>query len=299
MRIYLPKFKNDKGKTKPLSRYYIDFKDHNGHRRRIAAFESKDVSRDFAGNLQTLVNRLQSGTAIEDSPELIGWMNRLSDDITARLVQWGLIPKSRGEALKPLKEHIKDYIAYLERQNLSTDYVSRTNVRLTAICNDCGFTTFRDIHPDKMETYLNIMKEKKYSNTSLNHYGDAMKSFLNWCVSRDSGCRLSGNPLATMEKEKRDSERKGVLTPEQFLLLVHKTVESNSILSGVNGRERGVLYLLAGSTGLRRTELLSLLWNDLRLDDEQPYVHARAAITKNSGSPSSLAVRRSERPEGI
>lgn len=282
MRLFSRKFKTDKGKKKTLSRWYVDFSDHNGQRRRIAAFESKDVSKDFADRLQTLINRHQSGTAIEDSPELIGWMNRLPDETVKRLIQWGLIPKHRGQALRPLKEHIQDYIDAIKAKGRSADYVSRMKARLTVVCDGCGFSTFKTIHPAKLEAFLQVLKVKKYSATSRNHYGDAIKTFLNWCASREGGNRINGNPLADVVKEQRDSAKKGVLTPEQFARLVQNTLEQNVIRYKIEGRERGVLYLLAGSTGLRRLELLSLLWSDLHLDEEQPYVLARAAITKNA-----------------
>ena len=286
MRIYRPKFtpkkaRNGKTKKTHYSRWYIDFTDHNGQRRRLPGFEDKAVTTDFAQKVQALINRHQSGTAIDDSPELIDWMSKLPDDTTRKLVQWGLIPRQRGEALKPITEHLEDYIAYLAGKGRSADYVNRMRARVKTVCDGCRWHSFKQITPAKMEAFLRHLETLNYSATSRNHYGDAMKTFLNWCVTREGGNRISGNPLADIKKEQRDSERKGVLTPEQFLTLVQATVESNTTIGGVNGRERGVMYLLAGSTGLRRLELLSLLWGDLRLNDEQPYVLARAAITKN------------------
>ena len=73
-----------------------------------------------------------------------------------------------------------------------------------------------------------------------NYFSDAIKTFLNWCCSREGG-----NPLSYIKKETRDSERKGVLTKEQFVTLIHSTIERNAIRDKANGRERGILYLLA------------------------------------------------------
>jgi integrase len=44
---------------------------------------------------------------------------------------------------------------------------------------------------------------------------------------------------------------------------------------------RGVVYLTAAFTGLRRGELLQLEWRDLHLDAERPFVNVRASISKN------------------
>ncbi len=282
MRIYKPKAKTVDGKKRAYGRWYIDFADHNGQRRRIAAFESKDVSREFADRLQTLLNRLESGTAIEDSPHLLAWMNRLPDDTVKRLMQWGLIPKHRAQALRPLTEHIQDYIDALAAKGCCADYVKRMKTRILTVCNACGFTTFKNIHPAKLDRFLADLKARNYSATSRNHYADAIKGFLNWCVSSEGGHRFSGNPLADIGKERRDSAKKGVLTADQFITLVQTTIAQNVKRSNVEGRQRGILYLLAGTTGLRRLELLSLRWEDLHLDDPRPYVLARAAITKNA-----------------
>ena len=51
-------------------------------------------------------------------------------------------------------------------------------------------------------------------------------------------------------------------------------------LVAVSG-SRGVVYLTAAFTGLRRGELLQLEWRDLHLDAERPFVNVRASISKN------------------
>jgi integrase len=45
--------------------------------------------------------------------------------------------------------------------------------------------------------------------------------------------------------------------------------------------KRGVVYALAGLTGLRRGEIKQLLWADVHLDTARPYIEVRAATTKN------------------
>ena len=46
-------------------------------------------------------------------------------------------------------------------------------------------------------------------------------------------------------------------------------------------QERAVPYLLAGTTGLRRKELLNLTWDDISLSDANAFVRVRASIAKN------------------
>jgi len=39
--------------------------------------------------------------------------------------------------------------------------------------------------------------------------------------------------------------------------------------------------MLASFTGLRRGEMRRLMWDDVHLDEERPYILARVATTKN------------------
>ncbi len=75
-----------------------------------------------------------------------------------------------------------------------------------------------------------------------------------------------------MAKPARDSEKKGVLEPEQFVHLIKTTSERNILIGRSSGAERAVLYLLAGMTGLRKKELLNLCWDDINLSADNAFV---------------------------
>ena len=47
------------------------------------------------------------------------------------------------------------------------------------------------------------------------------------------------------------------------------------------GGERGIIYLVAASTGIRRGELRSLEWRDVVLDVARPFIFVRKSIAKN------------------
>jgi len=48
--------------------------------------------------------------------------------------------------------------------------------------------------------------------------------------------------------------------------------------------QRGIVYLVAAVTGLRRGELAKLEWRDVHIDEAQPYIHVRSSIAKNAKS---------------
>jgi len=84
--------------------------------------------------------------------------------------------------------------------------------------------------------------------------------------------RVGANPLRFVEKARvggtQQRDRRAF------------TLEQLGSLVAVSG-ERGVVYLTAAFTGLRRGELGQLKWSDVHLDAAKPFINARAAISKN------------------
>lgn len=276
MRVFRAKFKDKNGKNCKAEKWYIDFRDHLRIRHRIPGFKDKRSTETLGRNIETLVSVTIAGGRLDH--DLEAWVNGLPDSLLKKFMEWGLVSGQSVQTMKPLSSHIEDYTKVLKSRNLSDDYTGRTESRLKAIVKECGFTYFKHITKSAVELYIGKLQEKKLSATSRGHYLDTLKTFLNWAVEDH---RVQHNPLETLKKESRDSKRKGVLTPEQFITLVRHTILRGAPLIDVSGRERGIMYLLAGSTGLRRQELLSLEWRDLHLTDEQPFVLARPDTTKN------------------
>ncbi|MHC4463194.1 MAG: tyrosine-type recombinase/integrase [Planctomycetota bacterium] len=185
----------------------------------------------------------------------------------------------RTEITKPLTEHIIDYVEILKAKGYSKDYIVRTRNRLKKIISDCRLYYFRDITQSAVEIYSGKLKKDGYSSTSRGHYLDALKTFLNWA---ETDGRILRNPIAKLDKPDRDSKPKGVLTPEQFVHLIKHTFEKNVLIGRTTGQERAVLYALAGCTGLRRKELLTLTWDDINLSADNAYVRVKACLAKNA-----------------
>jgi len=276
MNIYRQNYKAKDGKTGKTTKHYIEFLDHNKLRHKLPAFADKRASEAFGRNIESLINCRTSG--LEHDIKLNQWLETLPSSLLKKFTSWGLIDGQRAEITKPLSEHISDYVKILKAKGFSKDYVRRTQNRLKKIIDDCRFYYFRDITKSAVDLYLGRLKKDEFSTTSRNHYLDALRTFLNWAQT-DS--RILNNPLAKFEKEARNSKRKGILTPEQFICLVKTTFEKNVLIEKTIGRERAVLYMLAGTTGLRRNELLNLTWDDINLSGDSPFVRVRACIAKN------------------
>lgn len=280
MRVFRVRFKDRDGSKRTAKKWYIEFRGGDEVVHRLPAFEDKRQSDAFGRNIEALVNCRIAG--LDTDAKLNQWIEGLPDDILKKFVSWGLIDGQRTEIARPLQDHIADYVGILENK-YSHDHATRTRNRLDMIVSGCRFTYFRDITQSAVEVFLGKLKKDGYSGTSRGHYLGTLKSFLNWAL--DDG-RILNNPVVRLENPTRDSEQKGILTPEQFLMLIKTTFEKNALYKDYTGRttsgqDRAVLYMLAGITGLRRKELLLLTWDSLILSGDNPYVRVRAAIAKN------------------
>jgi integrase len=276
MRVYRAGYRDRSGNQRKSAKWYLDFADHNRLRHKIPAFADKRLSEAFGRNIEALVNCRIAG--LEPDAKLNQWIETLPNKLLRKFVSWGLIDDQRTEITKPLTEHIADYVRVLAAKGYSKDYVVRSRNRLKKIVSDCRFHYFRDVTRSTVEVYSGKLKKDGYGDTSRGHYLDALKTFLNWA---EQDQRILRNPIAKLDKPARDSEKKGILTPEQFVHLIKTTSAKNVLIGRTSGQERAVLYLLAGMTGLRRKELLNLTWDDINLSADNAFVGVKASIAKN------------------
>jgi integrase len=276
MRVYRATYKDRDGKQRKSSKWYLDVFDHNRLRHKIPAFADKRLSEGLGRNIEALVNCRIAG--LEPDAKLNQWIETVPDSLLKKFVSWGLIDGQRTEITKPLTEHISDYAKVLEAKGRSKDYVVRMRNRLRKIVADCRFNYFRDITRSAVEAYSGRLKKDGYGDTTRGHYLSALGSFLSWA---EADQRISRNPIAKLEKPARDSEKKGILEPEQFVHLIKTTSERNILIGSTTGQERAVLYLLAGLTGMRRKELLHLTWNAINLMAGSASVTVEASTAKN------------------
>jgi len=274
MRIY-KKQQTINGKTQVYRRYYLDFLDGRGIRRRLPAFEGKRQSEALGKRIETLIAETVSGCI---SPETENWLNGLPESMLHTLAGWQMIPEIRLDSTKRITQHLTDYIEILKSRGNCRDYIVRTESRCKRIIQHCKIKTFRDIRQSAIEKFLGYLKAQGYSQTSCNHHLDALNSFLSWAIEDN---RLMKNPISKIRKKPRQSKRRGILTPEQFQTLVYHTIHYGITRGPQTGEDRGLLYYAAGCTGLRRNELLHLRWNDFFLSPEGSFIRIRAAVSKN------------------
>jgi integrase len=174
-------------------------------------------------------------------------------------------PKPKREAArKPLAEHLEDFI--LSRQSIGRDgkYVKELRAKVVILIEECGWSLPGQVTAESFESWRN---HQDRSAKTLNEYLGAISGLMNWLERR-----IGPNPVRFVEKARVSGTQqrdRRAFTMDEIRRLV--------VVSG----ERGVVYLTAAFTGLRRGELGQLTWSDVHLDAAKPFINVRAAISKN------------------
>ena len=175
----------------------------------------------------------------------------------------------REAAQRPLTEHLADYIADLAAQSRSRKHIAVSRNRVDRLARQCGWVRLSQISSDGFNRWR---ARQTLAAKTLNEYLALASAFVGW-LERNG--RIGHNPLRHVAKaETKGKERRlrRALTQQEVNLLIG------------NSEARGVAYLLAIYTGLRRGEIKLLEWPDVHLDAPKPFIEVRASTTKNGKS---------------
>ena len=175
-----------------------------------------------------------------------------------------LPPKAQREAAHlPLIEHVKAFVA--DRRAIKRDekYVHELERKLLRLINECSWRFVRHVTP---ESFCVWREKQTHSAKTLNDYLNAVGGLMNWLEPR-----MGANPLRFVQKVQTACEPKRKRR-------AFSVAELRRLIAA--GRERGILSLVAASTGIRRGELRSLK-SQCVLDMPQPFIFVRRSIAKN------------------
>ena len=100
MRVFQTTYRDRQGKVKRAKRWYLDFSDHRGVRRRIPGFEDKRQTESLGRRIESLI-ACQGGPL---SRSLISWLEGTPVRLRNKLASVGLLDPQRAEVSKPLSE---------------------------------------------------------------------------------------------------------------------------------------------------------------------------------------------------
>jgi integrase len=171
-------------------------------------------------------------------------------------------------AQRNLAEHLQNFLGDLGRRGNSEKHLSNLEFRINRLITECPWNTAKAVTADSFQTWRRGKSE--LAPKTMNDYLEAARCFFNWLIK---GGQIQVNPLVSVEKVKTEGRQTRVR--RSF------TVDEVKRLVAVAGEHKAV-YLMAPHTGLRRSEMAQLKWDDLHLEEEKPFAVVRASTTKNS-----------------
>jgi len=288
MRLTKVNYRDRNRELKKTSKWYVEFRDQNGDRRRFPAFANKSASEEFARNLEHLVEYFKaSGGAID--PSLLPWIADLPRATRDALVKIGILDPRQAATDKTLAAHLDDFKTALRSKGVTVKHVELLAVRIKRILDECGFKRWADIRSGPILSTLSDMaasqidekgsEDRGISAQTLNFYLQAMKQFCRWAV-KDR--RIAESPIAHLTgvnvKTDRRHDRRALTTDEMRQLFSYLTDAPTRF--GVPGATRAMLYRIAVETGLRANELRSLTRTSFSFGGKTATVTVDAAYSK-------------------
>ena len=199
----------------------------------------------------------------------------------ARLEKTGLVSPAEKEAKRPIHEHIDDFEKHHAASENSEQYAYEIIQKVKAVVAFCGWRNASQIRENDVESFLyDLRKVQGRSIQTSNNYLRAIKSFVRWMVrnKRMVANLLEGLSMLNTRTDRRHDRRP--LDENEFALLL-QAAETGPPSVGLLGRDRAMLYLLAGWTGFRRGELGSLSLRSFNFGSHPATVTVEASYSKH------------------
>ena len=121
----------------------------------------------------------------------------------------------------------------------------------------------REVTPDTVDAFLDYLaterKPRPLSASSVNHHRTIVNGIFNFAIKRG---RFDKNPVAAVRQRPEPPGRDRIVSPAEFLALWN---------AARGDLEMRAFLALAGTTTMRKGEILSLRWDRVHLD-QTPYV---------------------------
>lgn len=207
----------------------------------------------------------------------------------------GLVDPHKADKVRPIQDHIADYLADKTAKKRDDEYVRSLKNTLTRVTKLCGFRCLADFKPIKLEKFIDSLD---CGTRRKNVYRGYLVSFCNWLVEKH---RMASNPFKDIAPVEHIAKRirRSLSLPDLRKLL--DTVRERPLndmfnkaaLKGkkltpeivtqktLKGWERWLTYKTGCLTGLRRGELKQLLVSDVSLEGDAPELTHDGKFTKN------------------
>jgi len=188
----------------------------------------------------------------------------------AALRRQGVIDASQARvadhSLRPVKDHIREYLAHCEHIGQDATHRSNKASQLEKLVQCINATRLADLESNRVEPYLASLVKSGSSYRTHNQHRTTVVSFMQWCFEQG---RVSSNALKVLPKlnEARDRRRvRRALTEEEMSRLLAVS------------ESRRPYYLFAYYTGLRVKAVKAAVWGDI--DFEKGLIRVKVANAK-------------------
>ena len=230
-------------------KWYADFLDHSGDRRRWALFADKRASQRYADRLSTVVACRIAGDSLE--PDLRNWLANLPPSHRARLASIGLA--GTNTTWRPSVADVDEYESWLDTQNLYPRHAFSS----AQIIRRC-LREIPDLDAGGVSAYLARLRTVNgRSVATSNRSLQSLKAFCAWRVRTK---RTADNPLTGVARLNEETDRRHercVFTAQQLATLL-EYVRTADVSYHLTGEQRHWAYRLASELGLLAGEMRKL-----------------------------------------
>lgn len=190
----------------------------------------------------------------------------------------GMIDRYAEHRMRPIAEHIAEYLAHCEHIGHAKRHRQVKKADLKRLINDIGAKRLPDFEANTVERHLRGLKEEGLSARKINAVRAHVIAFMNWSVKTG---RTPENPLSIISKLEERTDRRRVRRPliEDELVRMLDVAAQQDEVNRNRHTPRKLVYLTAALTGLRRGELKKITWGDLELDAS--VLRVRVGVSKS------------------
>ena len=282
MRLYHPTYKNKRGISTRVKKFWIEVVDRREKRFRkllqFPAFEGESLSKILGRKIQKL---LDNDALNEKDPAVIHWFEDYAPKkVQAKLCDLGLLPERCVEVDRPLIDYMPDFRkAILEeskdsplKKTTTSDTSARTvTARVRKTVEGCGFKAASDMDSEKVNGKWRDLKcgpivneyiesrPDQMSQQTAHFYAQAFKRFGQWMF--DEGYINRPPKIRSVSVAKNYGR---CFEWHEFTALL-EAARTGPDRYGMTGHQRYICYVVAFETGLRRGELRSLTVSSIDL----------------------------------
>ncbi|MCD7895844.1 MAG: site-specific integrase [Planctomycetaceae bacterium] len=180
MSVFRRKRTGRTGKLRADATWTVEFADHDGVTRRLAAFSDRSASAELERHVKRLVSLRMAGAGPD--AELSRFLEMCPAAVRDSLANWGVIACERAAAGKRLSIHLDSWISHLEALESAPRHCRQSKARLERMFSECRMTFWTDVQADKVEAWLAGHRKATMSNRTSNSYLATAKAFCAWMV---------------------------------------------------------------------------------------------------------------------